>query len=134
MAEHTHATPRRGLLAGLAATAVAAPTLAAPAHPDAALIAACDQFVATFASMAALDKLHTTAAQTAWNRLDRTLSATLDRACRMQATTQAGFAARARMFAAWMQPEAGAQDDPAGCHEDRMMAALVRDMAMGAAA
>jgi hypothetical protein len=135
---------RRTLLAGLAGAAatlaVIAPTAAAAAEsPDSELLDLLAQFDALEREIYPAGP----GAQTIQAEDERDLAmaplrarqeALLGRICTMRATTAAGWQARARSYVLWddeMRKAIAAGDDPAAYDEDRMIAALIRDMTAG---
>ena len=109
------------------------PTSSAPAVRDAELITACEQHdmlerqsLATFDAIA--DEMERDAAQAPIKAAQEPL---LDSICDLPATTPEGHRARARSLALWdldlMRRGAGS------CPNDRMVAAMVRDLIGGAA-
>ncbi len=126
---------RRGLLGGAAVLAVApvAPAMSAYPHPDRELIAVCAEFDAIerhinshFAggSRKIEDDDERDGAVAPFQEAQEPL---LERIIALRATTSDGFKARARTLAGWNQ-DAMRQIGPGHYLEDRMLAALLRDM------
>lgn len=129
---------RRSLLSAVTVAGSAPPaegaTPAPPPHADAVLIALCAEFN-TLTRI--IDSAYSNAScDVPDEETDRLTApymeqqeALLDRICPMQATTADGFMARAKALVLWDRPKLG--DDPGGCWNDRMLAALLRDMTAG---
>jgi len=126
---------RRGLLGGAAALAVApiAPVMSAHPHPDRELIAVCAEFDAieryinshyAGGSRKIEDDDERDVAIAPFQEAQEPL---LERIVALLATTPDGFMARARTLALW-DLDAMRQIGPGNYLEDRMLAALLRDM------
>ncbi len=130
-------TSRRGLLsgsilAGLGALA-AIPALAATAHPDAELIALCDEFnVLERQYVASFDLIADDDARDAVNRpLHDTQAELVERMSELTATTIEGFSALAGAIALWAPDVLERWDE--GDLSERMIAMMVRDLGAGEA-
>ncbi len=126
---------RRGLLGGAAVLAVApvAPAMSAHPHPDRELIAVCAEFDAierhinshyAGGSRNIEDDEERDVAIAPFQEAQEPL---LERIIALRATTPDGFKARARTLALWNQ-DAMRQIGPGHYLEDRMLAALLRDL------
>jgi hypothetical protein len=124
------------MFGGAAALVVATPAIATPQHPDADLIALCDQFKELERDMQAAFKDDMTNAE--WEAADKIADATresqaplLDRMCAMRFTTMEGAAAVASCWALWFDPQmAVTAEDDGGNTDDRLMALLMRGLAL----
>ncbi len=148
MAEHAHITPtsRRHLLAALSGAAVAGGALVlalpsdAPAvavinpHSDGKLLALLAEFdILEQQALNAYPSNCTMAEEEAADRVAEPLrekqQALLDPICQMQARTIGGVIARARSLTLWSGGSwITAPDSPDGYHDQRLIAALVRDL------
>lgn len=136
---------RRAVLTGTAAVAAAlasgtiAPAGAAPASPDAALIALCAQFDALEREYLATDfaaDYGTPAADAAEAERERIAGAQdpiIDAICASPPCTPAGAVAVARSLALW-DAELLKKSGKGHCTDDRLLAALVRGLTGSAAA
>ena len=107
---------------------------AEPPHPDLALIAACEAF--NIIELRKLDLIEgpgrivdDAARAQVLEPLTDQQQCCLDTICTQRATTLAGHQARAISFALWDGGELAERASAAGFLEDRLVAALVRDLA-----
>lgn len=135
-------TPSRrhilGYMAGSVAVAAIGASAALADHRGGAdhdLISACAAFDALEHQFQAFYQPSATPIEDdEWDRLTAPIEhqqkVLLSRICEARATTQAGFQARARTLALWADGITDHADDDSRPWDTRMIAALVRDMAM----
>ena len=137
-ATNTPTTSRRGLLAGSGVGAILAGIGVAPAaaqpvqrHPDADLIAACNDFLrlqrafeAHYATLSGDMEEN----DPAWDILDP-MADLEEKIVRLRAVTAEGHLARAQCVAfSYLPHHRVCQDDPEAAREDRFQAACMRDL------
>lgn len=129
---------RRAVLGGAAGLVVApAPGPTAARHPDAALLAACDAFYDLEGAYLATGFGHEigsseeAAADAEQERLSLAQAPLVARMCELRAVTREGQAARARSLALW---DAELMKPGKVYTNDRLMAAIVRDLLAAVAA
>ena len=139
VSENTRSLPvaRRRLLAtaaGLAAALAPAAALAAASSPDAELIRLCGEFDALQRRILALYPEGATPIEDDNERaeaiapLSDAQDELLDRICALRATTPAGIKARAKTLVLFVPDKAECADDEGGYVDERMIAALLRDL------